>query len=62
MIKKDIETLDKINYGGIMFEQGRKEREAEICLIVYNIIMMYPLLMGAKLIGKIKRQIKEKKE
>jgi len=45
-----------------MFEQGRKEREAEICLIVYNIIMMYPLLMGAKLIGKIKRQIKEKKE
>ena len=44
------------------YKKGRKEREAEICLIVYNIIMMYPLLMGAKLIGKIKRQIKEKKE
>ena len=42
------------------YKKGRKEREAEICLIVYNIIMMYPLLMGAKLIGKIKRQIKEK--
>jgi len=34
MIKRDIETLDKINYGGIMFEQGRKEREAEILEII----------------------------
>ena len=37
MIKRDIETLDKINYGGIMFEQGRKEREAEIIEIINKV-------------------------
>ena len=57
MIKKDIETLDKINYGGIMFEQGRKEREAEIIEILENMKLLGHISKYA--LQDIKEQTKE---